>query len=785
MAIITGFDGVDDFLEGDIDLTIDDQISGLSGADLLFGYTGNDLLDGGADDDFLDGGEGNDTLLGGDGNDDILGWDGDDDLDGGAGVDILNGEAGDDTLNGGAGDDTLIGGFGSDTYLFGIGSGHDTIDNYANPLDDVPGKSDQIILGAGILTTDIIGQRIGNDLLLTINGNAVDSLTITDYFLGDEYKIQQIVFNGGTIWDNTDIQALLPGPTAGDDILYGTPGNDTIDGLGGNDTIYGDAGNDTLLGSAGADELWGEGGNDILDGGAGDDLLIGGAGSDTYYVDSPGDTIVEDGNPASEENIVHATISYELGANLEQLVLDGTADINGTGNELDNFITGNTGANILSGAAGADILLGGDGDDTLDGGLGNDVLDGELGADTMLGGAGDDTYFVDDVNDAVFETTTTVSSVDAGGNDTVNSSVSYTLADFVENLTLTGAAAINGTGNALANILKGNAAANILHGGAGNDALYGGEGDDQLEGGTGNDTYYVDSTGDVIIETSTLATEYDNVVSTVNWTLGANLDRLYLEGNGAINGTGNERANTLQGNAAANILHGGAGNDALYGGAGNDALYGDAGNDKMEGGTGNDTYYVDSAGDVINETSTLETEYDNVVSTVNWTLGANLDRLYLEGNGAINGTGNTRANTLQGNAANNILNGGAGNDSLNGGAGNDTLIGGAGMDTFLFATALSASSNRDTITDFSAVDDTIQLDRTIFAKLTTLGTLNSSLFRASTTGSAADGNDYVLYNTTTGALLYDADGSGAGVATQFATLTTKPAITAADFVVVA
>ena len=783
MNIIDGTPGAD-FLEGDSEpLDLNDQISGFGGADDIYGYTGNDTLDGGADDDFLDGGEGNDTLSGGTGNDTLFGFDGNDTLDGGAGLDYLDGEAGDDILDGGAGDnatDSLTGGLGSDTYLFGPGSGHDTINDFVDPLSNDTG-SDQIVLGAGITTANIRGQRVGDDLILTINGNADDSLTLTGYFLGAEYQVQQVVFADATVWDNTDIQALLAGPTTGDDTLYGTPGDDVIDGLAGNDTIYGDAGNDdlsgnlgddvlygeagddTLDGGAGSDEIYGGNGNDILIGGEGADWLIGGTGSDTYYVDDPLDTITEEGNPASEENYVHATVSYTLGDNLEQLILDGSADIDGTGNELDNILTGNAGINTLDGAAGNDFLLGGDGDDTLLGDAGNDELDGEAGADTMLGGAGNDTYYVDDANDQVFETTTTVSGTDAGGIDTVNSAITYTLGNFVENLTLTGAAAINGTGNGLGNTITGNDADNILDGQAGADIMLGQD---------GNDTYVVDNSGDQVFETTTMgsgidAGGIDTVMASATYTLGAFIENLTLTGAAAINGTGNALDNTLQGNAAANILNGKAGNDTLI------------------GGTGNDIYYVDSAGDVINETSTLATEYDNVVSTVNWTLGANLDRLYLEGNGAINGTGNALANTLQGNAAANILNGGAGNDVLNGGAGNDTLIGGAGKDTFLFANALNASTNKDTIKDFSAVDDTLRLDRTIFAKLTSLGTLNSALFRASATGKALDSNDYLLYNTTTGALLYDQDGSGAGVATQFATLSTKPAITAADFVVVA
>jgi Ca2+-binding RTX toxin-like protein len=148
-------------------------------------------------------------------------------------------------------------------------------------------------------------------------------------------------------------------------------------------------------------------------------------------------------------------------------------------------------------------------------------------------------------------------------------------------------------------------------------------------------------------------------------------------------------------------------------------------------------------------------------------------------------TGNSAANTLNGFGGNDTLNGGGGNDVLLGGLGIDTLTGGGGADFFVFDTALNAATNRDTMTDFVAVDDTLRLDRTVFAKLTTLGTLSAGFFRASSNGAAADGNDYILYNTTTGALLYDLDGNGAAVAIPFATLATKPVITAADCVVIA
>ncbi len=195
-----------------------------------------------------------------------------------------------------------------------------------------------------------------------------------------------------------------------------------------------------------------------------------------------------------------------------------------------------------------------------------------------------------------------------------------------------------------------------LEAGSGNDRLNGGTGADTLIGGLGNDTYVVDNSGDRIIESSTLTTEIDNVQASVNWTLGANLERLTLTGSSAINGTGNALANTLTGNNGNNILNGGAGADTLT------------------GGLGNDVYVVDNSGDVISETSTLGSEVDGVLSLVNWTLGANLENLLLVGSSTINGTGNSLANKLTGNSGNNILNGGAGADTLTGGLGNDVYV---------------------------------------------------------------------------------------------------------------
>jgi Ca2+-binding RTX toxin-like protein len=193
---------------------------------------------------------------------------------------------------------------------------------------------------------------------------------------------------------------------------------------------------------------------------------------------------------------VQSSISWTLGANLENLTLTGTAAINGTGNSLANRITGNAGANVLDGAG---------------------------GRDTLIGGLGDDLYVVDSSDDVVTE-------LSGGGTDTVRSSVSYTLGANVENLELTGTAALNGTGNAAANRLTGNNAANTLDGGAGADTLDGGAGADRLVGGTGGDTYLFDrgDGADLIVEQDVTA----GVTDTLKFGAGIDASQIWLRRNG-------------------------------------------------------------------------------------------------------------------------------------------------------------------------------------------------------------------------------------------------------------
>ncbi len=385
--------------------------------------------------------------------------------------------------------------------------------------------------------------------------------------------------------------------TAAADILSGSALADVVNAGAGNDSVSGNDGNDTIFGGDGAD---------TLNGGLGADSLIGGQGDDTFVVDDLSDAVVEVSGGGVDT--VQSSLTWTLGAEIENLTLVGAAAIDGTGNTLANALTGNAAANTLSGLDGDDSLSGNGGSDTLLGGLGNDLLDGGAGADSMAGSAGDDVYVVDDAADIITEAANE-------GTDSVQSSITYTLTSDVENLTLTGAAAISGTGNGLSNTLTGNAAANtlsglagddLLSGGGGNDTLLGGDGNDRLDGGAGtdsmtgglgNDTYVVDAGADIVVEATNGG--IDTIESSVAWTLGTEVENLTLTGSSSINGTGNSLNNIMLGNDAANTLDGSTGNDSLSGGGGNDSLKGGAGNDTMDGGIGNDTLMGETGDDVM------------------------------------------------------------------------------------------------------------------------------------------------------------------------------------------
>jgi len=367
--------------------------------------------------------------------------------------------------------------------------------------------------------------------------------------------------------------------------------------------------------------------------------------------------------------------------------------------------------------------------DIFNGSNDHDTMLGTTGGDNMYGGQGDDIYFVDNIYDAPLEGL-------AQGTDAVISTISWTLGDHIENLTLSGAANLNAYGNGLRNILTGNSGNNILDGRLGADAMF---------GGAGNDIYIIDNVSDSVIEGANEGA--DTALSYINYTLTNNVETLILGGTAAINGTGNGLQNTLYGNAGNNRLDGGSNYDTMVGGAGDDVyivdhdfdyivenanegtdivmssvsrlmndnlenltltgagninayanglnniVRGNSGNnivdgglgaDTLYGGGGNDIYYIDNAGDTISEQTVNGVDdggIDWVVTRVDHTLVQYTEHMILSGAvGHINGTGNSVDNTIEGNTGNNILSGLGGNDTLRGFNGNDTLIGGIGND---------------------------------------------------------------------------------------------------------
>jgi Ca2+-binding RTX toxin-like protein len=517
----------------------------------------------------------------------------------------------------------------------------------------------------------------------------------------------------------------IVGIGAGDNLIDGGAGNDTLSGGDGNDTLKGGAGNNTLNGGSG---------NDILYSSATSvDNLAGGSGNDFYEVLNGLSTISE--NAGEGTDTVFTNVSYTLAANVENMYLYSSS--NGTGNAGDNAIFGiGAGDNLIDGGAGNDILSGGDGNDILKGGTGNNTLNGGTGndilyssatsVDNLAGGAGDDLY-------EVLNGSSTISENLGEGTDTVFTNVSYTLAANVENMYLFGS--VNGTGNAGDNTIVGAGVGdNLIDGGAGNDNLSGGDGNDILKGGTGNNT-----------------------------------------------------------------LDGGAGTDILYSSA--------TSVDNLAGGSGDDLYEVLNGASTIVEQAGEGT--DTVFTNVSYTLAANVENMYLYG--SVSGTGNAGDNTIVGaGAGDNLIDGGAGNDNLLGGDGNDTLKGGSGNntlnggtgnDTFVFDSSSFLAlviSGVDTIGDFTVNQDKIQLSKAAFSALNTSGATLTSYSPSNLTGdfslvtnaieqSAAElTNAKIIYNSQTGGLFYNANGTanGFGAGGQFALLNPGLVMSSSDFTVV-
>jgi len=486
--------------------------------------------------------------------------------------------------------------------------------------------------------------------------------------------------------------------------------------------IYGSGEGEFLFAGMRAGRLFGLDGNDTLVAGTGADYLDGGAGDDIYAVNGAQDRVIE--AVGGGRDAVFATVSYALPADAEVEILSTFAH---DGTAAMN-LTGNAFAQEIWGNAGANTLAGGG------------------GADSLIGGGGNDIYIADS-DDMVFEQIN-------GGADTVLTAVSYVLSSNQEIETLStqthaGTENLFLTGNQFNNILIGNAGDNIMNGVGGADVMY---------GLAGNDTYAIDDLGDLVVDGFGMGN--DLVLTYLSHTLSngnevETLSTVFHQGTDAINLGGNDYNNTLIGNYGANYLNGNGGADVMI------------------GLNGNDIYVVDNAADQVVEAAGGGS--DLLYSFVSYALAAGqeveaISTAVQGGTAAIALTGNEFSQTIAGNAGVNLL---------DGKGGSDVLYGFAGADTFAFTTVLGAG-NVDAIADFVAGTDKIGLDDAIFSAIG--GSLGAGAFVIG--NGAGDADDRIIYNSATGALFYDADGSGAGAAVQFAALATGLALTSSDFAMI-
>lgn len=696
-------------------------------------------------------------------------------------------------------------GFEQDVYIFQEAArSSEFLDRTTVQVRLKPGGS---IKTATILIADsnsppvLLGNNVAEQLIDTEGSGAIAAGSGDDVLMGLE-GFDALAGGSGNdlIFGGSGFDVLAGGE--GSDELYGEGENDTLNGEAASDRLYGGSGNDKLYGGTEADVLSGDTGDDTLNGEAGTDTLYGDSGNDRYVIDNLDDQIIERANEGQDQ--VSSAVSYTLGANLEDLNLSGENAIVGVGNELDNTITdeyesdtyfsssSSAANNIIDGKGGNDRVFLRDGNDFINGGDGNDILNGGSGDDTLEGGNGDD-------------------SLDGGsdfnsGNDVLNGGSGNDLLDGSYGIDVL----LGGDGN---DILNGDRDDDTLIGGNGNDVLEANWGEDQLTGGTGADVFipfdssnpffsdgtdtiadfqyfegdrlrvYADeldiAVGDYsrfLYNSTTGVLSYNGTSGfeqLINFQPGTNFvvtrdldilasrpdepsvpfqptpDNYVAPASQALVGTangdrlvGDENDDTLSGLAGADLLNGQEGNDSLNGSDDADTLNGGAGNDRLQGELGHDNLFGEAGDDAIE--------------------------------------------------------GGSGSDTLTGGTGIDTLSGGTGTDRFNFYTT---AGGIDRITDFNLTEDKVGLyvgnknveienessdfavnvPNTSFraAGFTANVAIAASQFRVGTT--AITSSDRIIYDSSTGALFFDADGTGATAQVQIATFAAGLNLNSAHF----
>jgi Ca2+-binding RTX toxin-like protein len=806
-----------DFIDGRLGFDVVD-FTGVARSGVVVNLSAGTLSGGGT------GGAGSATLsgidgvIGGDFDDQLTGRGSVDRLEGGAGSDTLKGSAGNDTLQGGAGADSLHGGSGNDQFVFAEAPGSANADQVA----DFDSGLDKVVLDRAAFTSlGTVDAFVADDARFAAGAGFTSGRDASDRVIyntttgqlfydadGSGPGASQLIatLQGARTLTATDIVAtgqaqpnLIQG-TAGNDSLTGTNGDDTIDGLGGNDTLNGGNGADLVRGGSGDDTLIDRDNFDPEP----PDTLDGGLGDDTYDLRaSPFEdhaTVIVD---AGGVDTVLSNHNFLLPTGIENLEL--FEGFSGVGNELDNVIIahGNDShQQRIDGAGGNDTLVGSLDMDSMRGAAGDDVFvfaqlpdplsfssdhveDFVSGTDKLtfdraafdaIGGAGnfsvDDARFVagpgftsgrDGTDRIIYDTTTGQLYYDADGMGGVGAQAIATL----QGAPALAATDLSAHGTPPGHVINGTAAGDRLSGGFGDDTINGFDGNDGLDGGEGNDQ--VD---------------------------------------------GGDGHDDVRGEAGDDLLIGGLGNDTLLGDAGNDTMLGgdgidefwlgfDYGSDCIDGGAGTDLvdffHAVTTSGIVVDLAAGTLSGGGGSASVVNVEniAGTNLaDRITGDaGSNALSGSDGN--DTVEGGLGNDIVFGDRGNDWLAGGGGddfiegfegNDTLVGSAGADRFYFG--MFGTDNADLVADFSSGTDRIELDR--FGSFNEMGELgpggtfsatDGRFFAAAGANAGRDADDRVIYDTNTGQLYYDADGSGARAAELIATLQGNPVLAATDITV--
>jgi Ca2+-binding RTX toxin-like protein len=710
------------------------------------------------------------------------------------GSNLLIGGPDNDTLDGVLGQDTLIGGGGADDFRFTTppsNSNFDRVGDFSSGVDRLV-FDPAIFAGVGVPGSFLAaaGANRGLDADDRLVYNTSNGFLYYDADGSGSGGARLVaILQGAPMLAASDIAVMggsEPGPVAGtpgDDTLVGTNGNDTIDGLGGNDSISGLGGDDSLIGGAGNDTLDGGTGNDTLEGGTGDNVYLDAGGIDTIITLERFFTL-----PSGFENLIVRDPLQPPGSG------EGVID----GNALDNVIRDETGGADfmwLNGMGGDDTIFGGSGadlfvfynvddpgDDVVDGGTGYDRLwvgwesavELDFRTGTVMGGGvgGSGSVRFSNIEEAIGGNFDDRLAADDAGRTLMGGDGDDTLTGGAGGDELWGEGGFelwSGDGN------------DLISGGAGNDTIFGNNGDDTIDGGPGNDLInlaFSDPLGDEELGADTVVFAEAPDSASADDILGfqAGIDTLAFNNETHANlgpagdfAPGDERFYAAPGAASAHDP-----------------------SDRVIYNTTSGELWYDADGSGAGAAALVATlDGAPPLSATDITVigggGAGGGGEHLVGtSGADHLTGGTGNDTLEGLAGNDTLAGGAGDDWLQGGPGQDNVNGGAGSDSFVFREA-PTNSNFDRIADFAPGTDSLRFDDATYAGIGAPGGFSAGddrFFAGAGAKAGQDAEDRIVYNTSTGYLWYDADGSGASGQQLIAILQGAPALAATDLVVI-